>query len=104
MRSLWIGAALLGSVGVARAEGIPPGVLSCLDPGEMRETVAEKKVVAPAAAVVTARRAVPGADIVRANLCRVESDLHYVILALRRDGRFVYVTIDAVSGKVRNVQ
>jgi hypothetical protein len=101
MRSFWIGAALLGSVGLARADG---RALSCLDPGEMRETVAENKVVAPAIAVGTARHAVPGADIVRANLCRVENHLLYVIMALRRDGRFVYVTIDAASGKVKAVQ
>jgi hypothetical protein len=30
--------------------------------------------------------------------------LLYVIMALRRDGRFVHVTIDAVSGKVASVQ
>ena len=103
MRSLWIGAVLLGSVGAARAEGTP-GALDCLHPGEMRETVAENKVVAPTMAVGTARRAVPGAEIVRANLCRVENHLLYIIMALRRDGRFVYVTIDAVSGKVKTVQ
>ena len=103
MRSLWIGAALLGCLGVARAEGIA-GALDCLEPSEMRETVADNKVVAPAMAVVTARRAVPGAEIVRANLCRVETNLLYIIMALRRDGRFVYVTIDATSGKVKTVQ
>jgi uncharacterized membrane protein YkoI len=103
MRSFWIGAALLGSLGLARAEGAA-GAMNCLDPGEMRETVADKKVVAPAVAVVTARHAAPGADIVRANLCRVENHLLYIIMALRRDGRFVYVTIDAASGKVKTVQ
>jgi uncharacterized membrane protein YkoI len=103
MRSFWIGAALLGTLGVVRAEGTT-GALSCLNPGEMRETVAERRVVAPAMAVVTARGAVPGAEIVRANLCRAEDHLLYVIMALRRDGRFVYVTIDAASGKVKTVQ
>jgi hypothetical protein len=103
MRSFWIGAALLGSLGAAHAENAA-GVLNCLEPGEMRETVADNKVVAPAIAVVTARRAVPGAEVVRANLCRVESHLLYIIMALRRDGRFVYVTIDAASGKVKTVQ
>jgi hypothetical protein len=103
MRSSWIGAALLGTVGVARAEGTP-AALDCLNPGDMRETVAEKRVVAPGVAVGAARHAVPGADIVRANLCRVDSRLLYVIRALRRDGRFVHVTIDAASGKVAAVQ
>jgi uncharacterized membrane protein YkoI len=103
MRSLLIGVALFGCIGLAHAEG-GAGPLDCLDPGEMRETVAEKKVIAPAVAVVAARRTVPEADIVRANLCRVENHLLYIIMALRRDGRFVYVTIDATSGKVRTVQ
>lgn len=103
MRSLWIGLALLGQLGTARADGAPKP-LNCLPPGEMRETVAEQKVVAPTMAVITARQAVPGAEIVRANLCRVENHLLYIIMALRRDGRFVYVTIDAVSGTVKTVQ
>lgn len=103
MRPLWIGIALVGQLGVARADGAA-APLNCLAPGEMRETVAEEKVVAPAMAVVTARHAVPGAEIVRANLCRIEEHLLYIIMALRRDGRFVYVTIDATSGKVKTVQ
>ena len=103
MRSFWIGATLIGCMGVARADG-PTGMLACLNPGEMRETVADRKVVAPTTAVVTAREQVPGAEIVRANLCRVENHLLYIIMALRRDGRFVYVTIDATSGSVKSVQ
>jgi uncharacterized membrane protein YkoI len=103
MRSVWIGVALLGCLGVARAEGAARP-LDCLDPGETRETVASNVVVAPAMAVVAARRSVPGAEIVRASLCRVEDHLLYIIMALRRDGRFVYVTIDATSGKVKTVQ
>ena len=102
MRSLWIGAALIGYLGVARADGAT-STLDCLNPGEMQENVADGKVAAPAQAVRTARQAVPGAEIVRANLCRVENHLLYIIMALRRDGRFVYVTIDASTGKVKAV-
>jgi uncharacterized membrane protein YkoI len=102
MRWFWIGAALMWWVGVAQAE-VATGVLDCLDPGEMRETVADQKVVAPTQAVATARQSLRGAEIVRANLCRVEDHLLYIIMALRRDGRFVYVTIDATSGKVKTV-
>ena len=103
MRSASIGLALFGCLGAARAEGAHP-VQGCLEPGEMREIVASQKVVAPAMAVTAARRAVPGSEVVRANLCRGGDHLLYVIMALRKDGRFVHVTIDAVSGKVAQVQ
>lgn len=101
MRSFWIGAALIGCLSVAKAE--VASTLDCLNPGEMQESVADRKVTAPEQAVRLARQNVPGAEIVRANLCRVENHLIYIIMALRRDGRFVYVTIDAVTGKVKAV-
>jgi uncharacterized membrane protein YkoI len=103
MRPFWIGAALMGCAGAAQADGAP-AIQGCLDPGEMREIVASSRVVAPAMAVHAARRAIAGAEVVRANLCRGDDRLLYVIMALRRDGRFVHVTIDAVSGKVASVQ
>ena len=46
------------------------------------------------------RRQAPEAEIVRANLCRGQIGLVYVIVALRGDGRFVQVMIDAPSGKI----
>jgi uncharacterized membrane protein YkoI len=72
----------------------------CLSPGEMREIVAAKEVVAPVIEIRAARRAAPGADITRARLCRSGGGYVYVLSALRRDGRFVEVTVDASSGKV----
>ena len=102
MRSALVGIAFLTAFGAARAQGAIPVV--CMPPSEMREVVANEKVVAPAAAVMTARRAVPGADVVRANLCRGEQGLVYVIGALRRDGRLLQVTIDAPTGKGSSVR
>lgn len=96
------GIALLSLVGAAHAEGAAPS-LSCMPPREMQEVLAETKIVAPAAAVITARRAVQGADLLRAALCRDGDDLIYLIVALRKDGRVVQVTIDAPSGKVKSV-
>ncbi len=103
MRSALFGIALLCCLGAAQAEGAA-GMADCLDAGETREVVASNRIVASAKAVVAARGAVPGAEIVRANLCRVDDRLLYIIMALRRDGRFAYVTIDAISGKVVAVQ
>ena len=104
MRSVLPGVAvLLELVSVAHAQGAaaPQG---CLAPGEMQEVVSSNQIVAPATAVVTARRTVPGADVVRANLCRSGDGLVYVITALRKDGRVVQVMIDAPSGRVQSAQ
>ncbi|MGY2047103.1 PepSY domain-containing protein [Methylobacterium sp. JK268] len=73
---------------------------TCLTPADMREAVAEKRVVEPVAAIRAARAAVPRADIVRANLCRRDEALVYMLTALRRDGQFVHVMVDARSGQV----
>jgi uncharacterized membrane protein YkoI len=69
----------------------------------MQEAVASKGVIAPASAVMTARRQVPNADVVRANLCRSSDTLVYVIMALQKDGRVVQVMIDGSSGRVKSV-
>jgi hypothetical protein len=103
MRSLWFGVALLSFTGVAQAEDAA-NAKGCLSPGDMREVVSANQVVAPVSAVRAARRVVPRADVVRARLCHGEVALVYVIMALRRDGRFVQVTVDASSGKVSHVQ
>jgi uncharacterized membrane protein YkoI len=102
MRFLVLGVACWSFVGVARAQGAA-AFQDCLTPREMREAVWTKDVVSPAAAVMTARRAVPNADVVRADLCRGREALVYLIVALRKDGRVVQVTIDAPSGKVKSV-
>lgn len=72
----------------------------CVLPREMRELVAANKYVAPTAALVTARRSMPNADILRADLCRRDGAFVYVIIALRKDGKAVEVLVDAASGKV----
>ena len=92
-------------MGAAQAQGAPSAVLqNCVPSREMPEVVATSGVVSPAAAVMTARRQVPNADVVRANLCRSGSGFVYVIMALRKDGRVVQVMIDGPSGRVQSVQ
>ncbi|MXQ13851.1 PepSY domain-containing protein [Microvirga makkahensis] len=103
MRLLWLIIAMGGMMGVASAQSGTAALKNCLPPREMQEAVASKGVVAPASAVMTARRQVPNADVVRASLCRSSNSLVYVIMALQKDGRIVQVTIDGSSGRVKSV-
>jgi hypothetical protein len=104
MRLFLLFAMVFGLVGVVRAQGAAGPMQDCFQPREMQEILAAQTLVAPAAAVMTARRQVPNADVVRANLCRSDNTLVYVIVALRKDGRVVHVMIDGASGRVRSVQ
>ena len=103
MRPVCLVIALWGLTGSAHAQSAAAALQNCLPPREMQEAVASKGVVAPASAVITARRQVPNADVVRANLCRNSETLVYVIMALQKDGRVVQVMIDGSSGRVKSV-
>ncbi|HLM39561.1 MAG TPA: hypothetical protein VK434_08210 [Microvirga sp.] len=103
MRLVYLVTALWGLTGSAHAQSAAAALQNCLPPREMQEAVASKGVVAPASAVITARRQVPNADVVRANLCRSSDTLVYVIMALQKDGRVVQVMIDGSSGRVKSV-
>ena len=80
--------------------GPPPRVEACLSPADMREEVSERRVIEPVAAIRAARNVIPRADIQRASLCRHEDGLVYMLTALRRDGHFVHVIVDARTGTV----
>ncbi len=84
---------LAAATGPVAAEG-------CLSQGDLREMISSNRVVSPVVALNAARRAAPGADVLRAQLCQKGNDLVYILTALRRDGRFVEVTVDAASGRV----
>ena len=43
---------------------------------------------------------IPRAEIQRARLCRHEETLVYLLTALRRDGQFVHVMVDATTGEI----
>ena len=103
MRLIWLVIMWWGFLGAAHAQSASAALQDCLLPREMQAAVASKDVVAPATAVMTARRQVPNADVVRANLCRNSDELVYVIVALQRDGRIVQVMIDGSSGRVKSV-
>lgn len=91
----WTAVAACGGAGAAKA---------CLSPGDAAEAVGARRVVAPEQALGQARRAVPGADVLRASLCGAAEALVYRIMVLRPDGRLVHVTVDAPSGKVTAIR
>ncbi|MFD0938507.1 PepSY domain-containing protein, partial [Methylobacterium trifolii] len=80
--------------------GPAPRAENCLSPADMREEVSERRVIEPVAAIRAARSVIPRAEIQRASLCRHEDGLVYMLTALRRDGHFVHVMVDARTGKV----
>jgi hypothetical protein len=82
------------------ADPTPLRIETCLSPADMREEVGERRVIAPVAAIRAARTVIPRAEIQRASLCRHEDGLVYMLTALRRDGHFVHVIVDARTGKV----
>ena len=76
---------------------------ACLGADEIHEAVAQRRVIEPKTAVLTARQLLPGADVMRGGLCREGGTLIYRFLVLRKDGRFIQVTIEGPSGKVLRV-
>jgi hypothetical protein len=76
----------------------------CVSQKEMTGIVSANKYIAPTAAVVTARRNVSNADVVRADLCKRGDGYVYVIVALKKDGRAVQVLVNPESGKVMATQ
>ena len=103
MRLVWLVIGLWVMTGAAMAKKATAALENCLPPREMQEAVASKSIVAPASAIMTARKQVPNADVVRANLCRNSDALVYVIMVLQRNGRIVQVMIDGPSGRVKSV-
>jgi uncharacterized membrane protein YkoI len=103
MRSFLAGVALLALAGDGRAD-LRITSRPCFSQREMQEAVASNRVVAPSLAVGAARRAVPGADMLKALLCSDGQVYLYVISVLQKDGRVVHVVVDGPSGKVAAVQ
>ncbi|SFG42569.1 PepSY domain-containing protein [Methylobacterium gossipiicola] len=100
----------MGSLGTQAEETSPAAIVSsvqaaprpetCLSAADLREAVAEKRVIEPVAAIRSARKVIPRAEIQRARLCRHDESLVYLLTALRRDGQFVHVMVDATTGEI----
>jgi len=80
-----------------------PTPISCLSAEEMRETVADGRVIQPAQASHQARSAAPG-EVLRIRLCRQGDEFVYVVTTLKRDGRVARVTLEGQSGKVATIR
>ncbi len=89
-----------GTAAIATPLAAIPRSETCLSPADLREAVADKRVIAPVAAIRAARQVIPRAEIQRARLCRNDETLVYLLTALRRDGQFVHVVVDATTGQV----
>jgi hypothetical protein len=76
---------------------------ACLGADEIHEAAAQRRVIEPNTAVLTARQLLPGAEVMRGGLCREGETLVYRVLVLRKDGHFIQVTIEEPSGKVLRV-
>lgn len=87
---------LVWLAGSARAEEIRPAH-QCMTASEIREAVSEHKLIQPMTAVRNAVR-MTHAEPLRSQLCRLKDGLQYELTLLRRDGKVVRVTINAVTG------
>ena len=67
---------------------------SCLSSREMREEIAGHRVVQP----LVALKAAGFGEKIRAQLCKTEKGLVYLITALGRDGHVSRIFVDASSG------
>jgi uncharacterized membrane protein YkoI len=105
MRSFLLGLCLLGVAAAPAwsADEKPHAQIDCLSSGDALEAVSTGQVMEPAKAITLARNSAPGGEIVRASLCRDAGALVYLVLALKKDGRLVRVTIDATAGKVKAI-
>jgi hypothetical protein len=76
------------------AETAVPKIEACLSTHEMREAIEEHRAVQP----LVALRAAGAGEKIRAQLCRTEAGLVYLITALGRDGHVSRIIVDALSG------
>ncbi|HTJ01651.1 MAG TPA: PepSY domain-containing protein [Methylovirgula sp.] len=71
----------------------------CLTAAQAREIVAAHRLAEPFRVMQTTARHFQ-AEALRAKLCRRKDELIYEITLLRRDGRVIHVSLNAVSGKI----
>jgi len=80
--------------------------LACLTKAEQRAAIAGgqalplAKVIHSVRSVQTAKRSRGGREVIKANLCRGENGLVYVLTVLARDGKVTRTSVEATSGKV----
>ena len=72
---------------------------SCLTKAEQRAAVAANHAISLAQAIKSLREHRKHSELVRAQLCRRDDKLVYVLTLLGRSGKVVSATVDAVNGE-----
>src|SRR3978361_1404207 len=82
MRPLLPGLLLIGCIVASSSHSADekPHRVDCLSSGDALEAVSTRKVIAPDRAIVLAKDAAPGGEIVRAALCHDGDGLIYLVL------------------------
>lgn len=101
MSAIWL-FSILALAGAARAsepaEPRPPAKPVCSNASETREEIKAHHLIEPFAALKSAQ-AQYKAEPLSARLCRVGDEFIYEIALLHRDGRYVHVSMNALTGK-----
>jgi len=90
---------LLVAIGMPALAADTPYRGSCLTKAEQRAAVAANHAISLAQAIKSLREHRRHSEIVRAQLCRHDDKLVYVLTLLGRSGKVVSATIDAVNGE-----
>ena len=90
---------LLVALGTPATAADAPYAGSCLTKAEQRAAVAANQAISMAQAIKSLREQRKHSEIVRAQLCRRDDKLVYVLTLLGRSGKVVDATVDAVNGE-----
>ena len=90
---------LLVALGSPATAADAPYAGSCLTKAEQRAAVAANHAISMAQAIKSLREHRKHSEVVRAQLCRRDDKLVYVLTLLGRSGKVVDATVDAVSSE-----
>jgi uncharacterized membrane protein YkoI len=90
---------LLVVLGTPATAADAPYAGSCLTKAEQRAAVAANHAISMAQAIKSLREHRKHSEVVRAQLCRRDDKLVYVLTLLGRSGKVVDATVDAVNGE-----
>jgi hypothetical protein len=90
---------LLTALGMPAKAPDAPHRGSCLTKAEQRAAVAANHAISLAQAIKSLREHRKHSELVRAQLCRHDDKLVYVLTLLGRSGKVVSATVDAVNGE-----
>ena len=90
---------LLVALGIPALAADAPHRGSCLTKAEQRTAVAANRAISLAQAIKSLREHRKHSEVLRAQLCRHDDRLVYVLTLLGRSGKVVNATVDAVNGE-----